>query len=102
VLRPFLTKSAGTILKSTDQGKTFTTIPLPFKVGGNMPGRGAGERLVVDPSNNNLLYLGARSGHGLWRSTDAGVTWSKVTSFTATGSYSENPSDTTGRSHCTT
>jgi hypothetical protein len=33
----------GTILISTDQGKTFTTSSLPFKVGGNMPGRGVGE-----------------------------------------------------------
>ena len=33
----------GTILISKDQGKTFTESPLPFKVGGNMPGRGVGE-----------------------------------------------------------
>ncbi|KZS96826.1 Oligoxyloglucan reducing end-specific cellobiohydrolase [Sistotremastrum niveocremeum HHB9708] len=85
----------GTILKSTDQGATFTSIPLPFKVGGNMPGRGAGERLVIDPNNNNVLYLGARSGHGLWKSTNAGLTWTK-TSLTATGTFAETPSDTSG------
>lgn len=33
----------GQILVSTDQGNTFTPAPLPFKVGGNMPGRGMGE-----------------------------------------------------------
>ena len=33
----------GQILISTDQGKTFSRSPLPFKVGGNMPGRGMGE-----------------------------------------------------------
>lgn len=33
----------GQILISTDQGKTFTPSALPFKVGGNMPGRGMGE-----------------------------------------------------------
>lgn len=33
----------GQILISTDQGKTFTASKLPFKVGGNMPGRGMGE-----------------------------------------------------------
>ena len=33
----------GTILISKDQGKTFASSPLPFKVGGNMPGRGLGE-----------------------------------------------------------
>ncbi|KAF7339698.1 Carbohydrate-binding module family 1 protein [Mycena sanguinolenta] len=30
----------GNILISTDSGSTFTASPLPFKVGGNMPGRG--------------------------------------------------------------
>lgn len=33
----------GQILISKDQGKTFTPSVLPFKVGGNMPGRGMGE-----------------------------------------------------------
>ena len=33
----------GQILISTDQGNTFTSSPLPFKIGGNMPGRGMGE-----------------------------------------------------------
>jgi xyloglucan-specific exo-beta-1,4-glucanase len=51
----------GTVLKSTNQGTSFTSIPLPFKVGGNMPGRGAGERLVIDPNNNKVLYLGMYS-----------------------------------------
>jgi xyloglucan-specific exo-beta-1,4-glucanase len=33
----------GSILRSLDQGKTWLESPLPFKVGGNMPGRGIGE-----------------------------------------------------------
>ena len=33
------------------------------------------------PTATAILYLGARSGNGLWRSTDFGVTWAKVTSF---------------------
>ena len=61
-----------------------------------MPGRGAGERLVIDPNNHNLLYLGARSGHGLWKSTDAGLTWNRVSSFTDTGTFVQNPGDTSG------
>ncbi|KAF8586883.1 glycoside hydrolase family 74 protein [Ramaria rubella] len=86
----------GSILKSTDSGATFTTYPLPFKVGGNMPGRGMGERLAVDPNNNNILYFGARSGHGLYKSTNAGVTWTKVSSFPSVGTYIPDPTDTTG------
>lgn len=55
-----------------------------------------GERLTVDPQNSNILYFGARSGNGLWKSTDAGVTWTKVSSFTAVGTYVPDPTDTTG------
>lgn len=37
----------GAILRSTDRGNTWQATPLPFKVGGNMPGRGMGERLKL-------------------------------------------------------
>jgi photosystem II stability/assembly factor-like uncharacterized protein len=70
----------GAILRSTDRGRTFKRTDLPFKVGGNEDGRGAGERLVVDPANHGTLLLGTRK-NGLWRSTDYGVTWSQVSSF---------------------
>lgn len=86
----------GAIVRSSDRGSTWSSTNLTFKVGGNMPGRGTGERLAVDPANSNVLYFGARSGNGLWRSTDGGVTFSKVSSFTAVGTYAPDPSDTTG------
>ncbi|TVY88107.1 Xyloglucanase, partial [Lachnellula willkommii] len=82
----------GSILRSTDQGATWSETVLPFKVGGNMPGRGVGERLVVDPNDNSILYFGARSGHGLWKSTDYGVTWANVASFTWPGTYIQDAS----------
>ncbi|HEX5400975.1 MAG TPA: cellulose binding domain-containing protein, partial [Pseudonocardiaceae bacterium] len=86
----------GAILRSADQGNTWQTTKLPFKLGGNMPGRGMGERLAIDPNDDNVLYLGAPSGNGLWRSTDSGVTWSKVTSFPNVGDYVQDPTDTSG------
>lgn len=46
-----------------------------------------GERLVVDPNKNSILFFGARSGHGLWTSTDSGVTWTQVTSLPNKGLY---------------
>ncbi|MFC8588814.1 RICIN domain-containing protein [Streptomyces sp. NPDC057217] len=70
----------GAILRSIDRGRTFRRTDLPFKLGGNEDGRGAGERLVIDPSDNRTLLLGTRK-NGLWRSTDSGVTWRQVTSF---------------------
>src|SRR4051812_45309151 len=86
----------GAILRSTDQGATWAATQLPFKLGGNMPGRGMGERLAVDPHRNSVLYLGAPSGKGLWRSTDSGVSWSQVTSFPNVGNYVQDPTDTSG------
>ncbi|MFD8982936.1 RICIN domain-containing protein [Streptomyces sp. NPDC059564] len=70
----------GAILRSTDRGRTFKRTELPFKLGGNEPGRGAGERLVINPADNGTLLLGTRK-NGLWRSTDHGATWSQVSSF---------------------
>lgn len=52
-----------------------------------MPGRGMGERLVVDPNLNSVLYFGTRSGNGLWKSTDYGVTWTKQTAFPSAGKH---------------
>ncbi|AVV47194.1 carbohydrate-binding protein [Streptomyces sp. P3] len=70
----------GAILRSTDRGRTFQRTELPFKLGGNEDGRGAGERLVIDPADHGTLLLGTRK-NGLWRSSDYGVTWSRVSSF---------------------
>jgi chitodextrinase len=86
----------GAILRSTDRGNTWQATQLPFKVGGNMPGRGMGERLAVDPNRNSTLYFGAEAGQGLWRSTDSGVTWSRVTNFPNAGNYVQDPGDPNG------
>ncbi|KAK3692309.1 hypothetical protein B0T22DRAFT_446973 [Podospora appendiculata] len=86
----------GAIIRSSDKGATWSTTDLPFKVGGNMPGRGMGERLAVDPKNSKIIYFGARSGNGLYKSTDGGVTFTKVSSFTNAGTYVADPTDTNG------
>lgn len=51
---------------------------------------------MVDPNLNSILFYGARSGNGLYKSTDYGVTWTKVSGLTNTGTYVPDPSDTTG------
>ncbi|MER8224218.1 cellulose binding domain-containing protein [Streptomyces sp. NPDC094143] len=86
----------GAIMRSANRGASWQKTDLPFKLGGNMPGRGMGERLAVDPHRNSVLYLGAPSGKGLWRSTDSGVTWSQVTNFPNVGDYAQDPGDTSG------
>lgn len=72
------------ILKSVDRGASWRIIPVPFKIGGNEPGRGLGERLAIDPNNPAILYFGSRFD-GLWRSTDSGESWSKVAGFPHAG-----------------
>ncbi|MFK8912079.1 RICIN domain-containing protein [Streptomyces sp. YS-3] len=77
----------GAILRSADRGRTFQRTELPFKLGGNEDGRGAGERLAIDPAHPGTLLLGTRK-NGLWRSTDHGVTWSQVSAFPVRGGAS--------------
>ncbi|MEU9366418.1 cellulose binding domain-containing protein [Streptomyces avermitilis] len=86
----------GAVLRSADRGASWLKTDLPFKLGGNMPGRGMGERLAVDPNKNSVLYLGAPSGKGLWRSTDSGASWSQVTDFPNVGTYVQDATDTSG------
>ena len=71
------------ILRSNDRGATWSRTALPIKLGGNSDGRGAGERLMVDPNKGSILFLGTNQD-GLYTSIDSGVTWSKVSSFTPT------------------
>lgn len=78
----------GSILRSADRGATWQVTPMPFKFGGNEPGRSNGERLSVDPSSPNILFVGSRK-NGLWRSADHGATWSEATGFST-------PEDTRG------
>lgn len=68
------------VLRSQDRGASWQVVPVPFRMGGNEPGRGLGERLAIDPNNGTILYFGSRHD-GLWRSTDSGRSWSKVASF---------------------
>jgi len=73
------------ILHSTDAGKTFSVVDVTnqFKTHGNGMGRQDGERLAVDPGNSKLLYVGTRRD-GLFKSADAGRTWTRVTALPVT------------------
>jgi xyloglucan-specific exo-beta-1,4-glucanase len=86
----------GAILRSADRGASWRVTQLPFKNGGNMPGRGMGERLAVDPHDNSHVFYAAEGGNGLWRSTDHGATWAKVSAFPNAGNYVQDPADSSG------
>jgi xyloglucan-specific exo-beta-1,4-glucanase len=79
------------ILKSSDKGNTFTIIDVTanFKAHGNGQGRGTGEKLAVDPNNGNILFCGTRR-NGLWKSTDAGATWTLAWNGVTTTGANDN------------
>ena len=74
----------GAILRSNDRGTTWKRTLLPFKNGGNMDGRSAGERLAVDPTHPAHLFFGSRD-NGLWESHDRGATWTQNMGFPVGG-----------------
>jgi hypothetical protein len=82
------TFSCGTlgIFRSTDTGGSFSIVS--GAVGSGLP-RGQAFDLAVDPTNNAVLYTAIRVGvctaggiNGLYRSTDTGATWTKVSNAT--------------------
>ncbi|MFI6948529.1 1,4-beta-glucanase [Streptomyces sp. NPDC050422] len=78
--------SPGAVLRSEDRGATWQRADLTVRLGANEEGRGAGERLLVDPRDSDTLWLGTRHD-GLLRSTDRGATWAPA-DFPATASAS--------------
>ncbi|HSI16310.1 MAG TPA: hypothetical protein VK980_00970, partial [Sphingomonas sp.] len=87
--------SPSAILRSTDRGRHWTIVPVPFRMGGNEDGRGLGERLVIDPNHSATLFFGSRHD-GLWRSDDSGAHWSKVVGFPRPGLAAPAPKQTHG------
>jgi hypothetical protein len=80
----YLTGGNGTILSSTDMGRTWAQNGIGAPMGGNVDGRSMGERLAVDPNLPSTLYFGSRNA-GLWVSTDSAASWSQVTAFPTIG-----------------
>ena len=78
--------SNGAILRSEDYGETWEQIDMPFAMGGNMSGRGVGERLMVNPKDNKQVFCGSRTD-GLYVSSDYGKTWSRCEAFPVKGDY---------------
>lgn len=79
------------ILRSSDYGNTFalTDVSSQFKAHGNGMGRQNGEKLVVDPNNGTILLCGTRA-NGLFKSSNSGVSWSRLTGLNVTTTSNAN------------
>lgn len=67
----------GRFAVSEDYGEHFTYYDMPMLVHGNLNGRGAGFRLIIDYSREDTLYY-ASGQDGLWKTEDGGCTWNKL------------------------
>ena len=65
------------IWKTTDGGLTWTQVKGGVHFSGNDPERWGGECVAIRPGNDNEIWAGSR-GDGLWRSPDAGATWTTL------------------------
>jgi len=67
----------GGIFRSENKGKTWEKLlNMPFESNGRQV-RWIGECIAVDPVNSRVIYTGTRT-KGLWRSTDDGKNWTKI------------------------
>ncbi len=70
------------VYRSTDGGRTFPqqgNLAVSTVFGRSDYNEALGERLAVDPNNGRVAYF-ASSEEGLWRTRDAGLSWSQVLS----------------------
>src|ERR1035437_34655 len=82
------------LLYSENRGQSFKFYPFPSPfattLASNSNGRSEGERLAVTTFNPSELFFATRK-NGLWKSEDRGQTWSQVTTFPTSPSYTTDP-----------
>lgn len=72
-------KTFGQVNRMADESSWFSIGPFDYTQANAQPaGMGRLNCITVDPSDDNTWYVGAPGG-GLWRTTDAGSTWTPLT-----------------------
>ena len=65
------------IYKSTDGGRNWSHVKTGINFSGNDSARHGGECIIVHPTANSEVWAGSRQD-GLWKSTNAGDTWTEI------------------------
>ena len=65
------------IYKSTDGGRNWSHVKTGINFSGNDSARHGGECIIVHPTTNSEVWAGSRQD-GLWKSTNAGDTWTEI------------------------
>jgi hypothetical protein len=77
----------GYVFSSTNKGATWTqTAFAPVTESPNDAFRQEGQKMAVDPSNPNIVYVGTPQ-NGLWVTTNGGKSWSQVSAIPVSGTY---------------
>ena len=67
------------IYRSDDYGDTWQRFPIATYINGNdQSNRSTGERIAIDPKNNDIVYFASQQA-GIWKSTNAGETFARIT-----------------------
>ncbi|MFO1523076.1 MAG: hypothetical protein U1G05_13750 [Kiritimatiellia bacterium] len=69
------------IWKSSDGGATWAQVKPGLNFSGNDEPRFGGECIALHPADAREIWAGSRA-NGLWKSTDAGATWTQVAAAT--------------------
>ncbi|NKI31860.1 T9SS type A sorting domain-containing protein [Muricauda sp. DJ-13] len=77
LLQSFKNKQASKLVPNPTANWTAIGPFNPGTLGGSLPGTGRINAMAVDPNNPDIWYAGAPSG-GIWKSTDAGSTWTNL------------------------
>lgn len=77
-----------TLIRTDDAGRTWQSVgktpsEMQYYVENSIPGytgRGRPSKLVIDPSNNSIMYMAGASGK-IAKSTDGGASWRMLTTW---------------------
>ena len=82
----------GFVYRTDDRGqslhKTMSASPFPFKWNAEDVSRASGPFMAVDPRNSDVVLLGTPND-GLWRTSDAGAFWQRVSTVPAAQAVTE-------------